>query len=62
MYKSASSIAKAICFKQTGNYIRRQNDLLEKLSADEQNVINTFLDLKNGGEVRFQEMSEALFI
>ncbi len=62
LYKSASFIVQAICFKQTGNYICYQKDLLEKLSADEQTIINTFLDLKNGGQVRFQEMSEALFI
>ena len=61
LYKSASFVVQAICFKQTGNYIRHQNDLLNLVSSDEQMIINTFLNLKNDGLIDFQEMSEILF-
>ena len=61
LYKSASFIIQAICFKQTGNYILRQTDLLKLVSTDEQVIVKTFLDLKNGKTINFQEMSETLF-
>ncbi|MBR4026966.1 MAG: nucleotidyltransferase domain-containing protein [Lachnospiraceae bacterium] len=61
LYKSASFVVQAICFKQTGNYISHQTDLLKSISPDEQVIVNIFLDLKNGGIIEFQEMSEILF-
>ncbi len=62
LYKSASFVVQAICFKQTGNYISHQKDLLQVVGADERVIVETFLNLKNGGMVNFQEMSEILFI
>ena len=61
LYKSTSFVVQAICFQQTGRYVRHQNELLSMVEADEQFVLKTFLRLKNGGEVQFQEMSEILF-
>ena len=61
LYKSASFVIQAICFKETGKYIRRQKDLLEVASDKERIIIETFMKLKNGGEVNFTEMSEMLF-
>lgn len=61
LYKSASFIIQSICFKQTGNYILRQTELLKLVSTDEQVIVKTFLDLKNGKTINFQEMSETLF-
>lgn len=61
LYKNASFILQAICFKQTGRYISRQKELMTFLASDEQAIADTFLSLKNGGTVHFQEMSEALF-
>ena len=61
LYKSASFVVQAICFQQTGIYIRHQKDLLQIVSADERAVIETFLCLKNGGMIDFREMSETLF-
>lgn len=62
LYKSASFVVQAICFKQTGKYISRQKDLLSIVSSDEHAIIETFLSLRNGETVDFDEMSEALFI
>lgn len=61
LYKSASFVVQAICFRQTGNYVRCQKDLLAVVSPEEQKIVNTFLHLKNGGEIDFAEMSEMLF-
>ena len=62
LYKSASFVVQAICFKQTGKYISRQKDLLSIVSSDERVIIETFLSLRNDGMIDFYKMSEALFI
>ncbi|MBE6753226.1 MAG: nucleotidyltransferase domain-containing protein [Ruminococcaceae bacterium] len=61
LYKAASITVQAIAFRQTGCYIRHQTDLLEVVSPDERAITETFLHIKNGGAVAFQEMSEMLF-
>ena len=61
LYKSASFVVQAIAFKQTGNYISHQKDLLQVVSSAEQAIVETFLTLKNGGTVDFNLMSETLF-
>lgn len=48
LYKSASFVTQAICFKQTGNYVVCQKDLLDFVSEEEQISVQTFLHLKNG--------------
>ena len=62
LYKSASFVIQAICFKQNGKYIIHQKDLLDIVATDEQVIITTFLKLKNGGTVDFQKMSDTLFL
>ena len=61
LYKSASFVVQAIVFKQTGNYIKHQEELLTVANLNEQSIINTFLSLKKGGTVDFTPMSETLF-
>ena len=61
LYKSASFVVQAITFKQTGNYISRQKELLQVVTSNDRNIVETFLYLKNGGTVEFDLMSEALF-
>ena len=61
LYKSASFVVQAIAFKQTGNYISHQKELLQVVSSDERIIVETFLTLKNGGTVDFNLMSETLF-
>jgi len=62
LYKSASFVVQAICFQQTGCYISRLSDLRNAISGDEQRIIDTFLQLKQGGAVDFDDMSESLFL
>ena len=61
LYKSASFVIQAICFKENGKYITRQKDLLCNVSDDEKIIVETFIKLKNGGTVEFDKMSEILF-
>ena len=61
LYKSASFVVQAIAFKQTGNYISHQKDLLQVVSSDERSIVETFLNLKIGGTVDFNSLSETLF-
>ena len=60
LYKSASFVVQAIAFKQTGSYVRHQKELLQAVSFDERVIVETSLDLKNGGTVDFYPMSEVL--
>lgn len=61
LYKSASFVVQAIVFKQTGNYISHQEELLKVISSDEQAIVDVFLYLRKGGSVDFLTMSETLF-
>ena len=61
LYKGTSFVLQAICFKETGKYIRHQTDLLAYLSQDEKEIAEVFLHLKSGGTVDFKYMSEKLF-
>ena len=61
LYKSASFVVQAIAFVQTGNYVRHQKELLQVVSSDERIIVETFINLKKGGAVEFDFMSEMLF-
>ena len=60
LYKSASFVVQAIAFKQTGNYISHQKELLQVVSSNERVIVETFLNLKNGEAVDFNLLSEIL--
>lgn len=61
LYKTASFVVQAICFKQTGEYIGRQKELLNCAPVTEQCILRTFMHLKHGGDIQFEAMSEQLF-
>ena len=61
LYKAASFVVQAIVFKQTGNYIKHQSQLLQVASAEKRMIIETFLKYKNGEVVDFNEASRMLF-
>ena len=61
LYKSASFVVQAIVFKQTGKYIKHQEELLTVATQNEKDIINTFLSLKKCGTVDFVPMSDTLF-
>ena len=61
LYKAASIVVQAIVFKQTGNYIKHQNQLLQVTLLEEKVVMETFLRYKNGETIDFNSASEILF-
>ena len=61
LYKSASFVVQAICFLQTGRYIRLQKELLSVVEPGEQVIVETFLNLKDNRKINFNQMSEVLF-
>ena len=61
LYKAATFVIQAIAYLQTGKYFRRQNDLILAVQDSEKTILETFLFLKNRGEVDFERMSEELF-
>ena len=61
LYKSASFTVQAIYYLQSGSYVRCRKDLRELVDEDEKQIIDTFLHLKAGKTVEFQNMSETLF-
>jgi hypothetical protein len=61
LYKSASFVVQAIAFMQTGKYVKHQRELRDVVSTEEMVIVDTFLNLKNGGTADFNLMSEALF-
>ena len=60
LYKSASFVVQAIVFQRTGKYVKHQKELLSIAAPDERDIVNTFLNLKNGGSVNFSVASETL--
>ena len=61
LYKGASFVMQAICFKQTGKYVKCQKDILEIVEDQEKIIVDTFLRLKAGEKVDFDTMSNDLF-
>ena len=61
LYKAASFVVQAIVFKQTGNYFKHQNRLLQVALPEERTIIESFLKYKNSEAVDFCEASRILF-
>ncbi len=61
LYKTASFVVQAIVYRKLGTYIRRQEELLEAVGAEEREILETFAYLKKGGAVDFDTMSDKLF-
>lgn len=58
LYKSAGFVAQARAFKLTGRYIKKRDELLELPDGE---IVKISSDLKNGGQIDFDEMSKKLF-
>ena len=61
LYKSAAFVIQAICFRQSGKYTARHQDLATVACGDDLAVIRIYLDIKSGAAVEFSKMSETLF-
>ena len=61
LYKMASFTVQAIVFYKTGSYIREMKYLADIEMPQEQNIIDTFLSLKNGDNIDLDMASRELF-
>lgn len=59
LYKSAVFVLQAIWFYETGKYIKSKTELQNAINPPSA-VLTTALNLKNGADVQFEEMSELL--
>ncbi len=62
LYKSSSFVLQAIAYKQTGKYLRNKSDLMKVLDKKDRIVMHNFISLKDNNPIKFNEMSEKLFI
>ena len=61
LYKSASFVVQAIVYKQRGEYIASQKELLQVVSEEERAIVELFLNFKSGEAIGFDEASRILF-
>ena len=61
LYKAATFVVQAIAYKQAGKYVSHKDELIQVVSQDDRIIIETFLNIKNGGILDFNSMSETLF-
>lgn len=61
LYKAASFSVQAICYLQTGRYVREHAALVEIAAPEERTILTTRQALKRGDSVDFAEASDALF-
>ena len=59
LYKSAVFVIQAVWFYETGKYIKSKIELQNAINPPSA-VLTTALNLKNGADVQFEEMSELL--
>jgi predicted nucleotidyltransferase len=59
LYKSAAFVLQAVWFYETGKYIKSKAELQNAINPPSA-VLTTALNLKNGADVQFEEMSELL--
>lgn len=58
LYKSAFFVAQIRAFKQTGKYLKKRSDFSD---LEDGEIVLISSELKHGGEVDFDKMSETLF-
>lgn len=61
LYKTACFTLRAICFAQTGKYVSLLNDLSAVVNDEDSEIVQTYIELKNGCKTDFTEISERLF-
>ena len=61
LYKAASFVVQAICFQETGKYVRSHIELRNKISENEREIIDISQQLKNDKQMDFAYLSEVLF-
>lgn len=61
LYKLVLFVVQAIWYKESGEYVRHQQDLLNKVHDEEKTIISAFLHIKNGEKIDYELLSNTLF-
>ena len=61
LFKSASFVIQAMVYRETGRYFRKQSELLNVVSLEEQKILEGFKRTKNNNLTDFKQDSEELF-
>ena len=61
LYKAATFLLQALCFRQTGRYVRLQSELSELLAAQDRVILENAQALKRGARIAFDHSAEILF-
>lgn len=61
LFKSASFVIQAMAYRETGRYFRKQSELLNVVSLEEQKILEGFKRTKNNNLTDFKQDSEELF-
>ena len=61
LFKSASFVIQAMIYRETGRYFRKQCELLNVVSLEEQKILEGFKRTKNNNFTDFKQDSEELF-
>ena len=59
LYKSAVFVLQAVYFFETGKYVKSKAELQNAINPPSA-ILTTTLNLKNGADIKFEEMSELL--
>lgn len=60
LYKAASFVVQAICFRETGTYINQLKELAKIVAPADRMIAQTYMDMKKGAAVDFERMSEEI--
>ena len=60
LYKSASFVAQALAYRNSGTYFMKMADVARALPPEDRQIVQTFFYLKGGGAVDFAPQSEQL--
>ena len=61
LYKAATFVVQAICYRQNGVYVRNVSGMTGSLSTEEWEVVDTFCRMKAGEPIDLDAMSQRLF-
>ena len=61
LYKAATFVLQAICFRKTGRYVRHQSELLELLAPEDRVILEGAMALRRGARIAFDHSAELLF-
>ena len=60
LYKAASFVVQAICFRETGKYFNQLRNVAKMVSPADRLMVETYMAMKNGAAIDLERMSEEI--